>query len=445
MAKPFSFSTKRAGGNIYVQFALPDGGRTYQKSTGTNNRKEAERIAMEWLVNGNIPERINSATPTESKVNIDKLSLFNNLKTYDLTEEDVSKIIQIMKDRNFILTAVRPKTKESILIDEFLPKFWTYEDSPYRESMLAQGKNLSMSYFATCFSRANEYWLPALKGKTLGEITRDDIKKVIASKKVQSKASKTINGIIDVIVIPLRWCFNEGYIDYCNVDGLRRKSVKSKERKVLTMEMAEKLFNPDLWDNDTARIANRVGMHTGMRTNEVAALRVKDITPEGIHVGNSWCRYMGLKTCKNGEERDIPIPISKELRDELMMQAQLNPLYDGENSFIFFGLDPEKPCCPKQWNKYLRRALEKLGYKDPKEISFYSWRHFFVSRMLDVIPDKRIVMALSGHKTTAMLEHYGKHLEQEKTFEIAKQAIQEVFKEDVGESVKAKTEYKMVS
>lgn len=50
MAKPFSFSTKRAGGNIYVQFALPDGGRTYQKSTGTNNRKEAEKIAMQWLV-----------------------------------------------------------------------------------------------------------------------------------------------------------------------------------------------------------------------------------------------------------------------------------------------------------------------------------------------------------------------------------------------------------
>ena len=43
MAKPFTFSTKRAGGNIYVQFALPDGGRTFQKSTGTSIRKEAEK------------------------------------------------------------------------------------------------------------------------------------------------------------------------------------------------------------------------------------------------------------------------------------------------------------------------------------------------------------------------------------------------------------------
>ena len=45
MAKPYSFSTKRIGGNIYVQFALPGGGRTYQKSTGTTNRKDAEKIA----------------------------------------------------------------------------------------------------------------------------------------------------------------------------------------------------------------------------------------------------------------------------------------------------------------------------------------------------------------------------------------------------------------
>lgn len=32
-----------------------------------------------------------------------------------------------------------------------------------------------------------------------------------------------------------------------------------------------------------------------------------------------------LKSCKNGEERDIPIQISNELRDELMLQPQMNP------------------------------------------------------------------------------------------------------------------------
>ena len=101
MAKPFTFSTKRAGGNIYVQFALPDGGRTFQKSTGTSNRKEAEKIAMEWLVNGNIPERINSAKPSESKLNMDKLALFNlyRLPTLkgkfigEITKDDLKSVL----------------------------------------------------------------------------------------------------------------------------------------------------------------------------------------------------------------------------------------------------------------------------------------------------------------------------------------------------------------
>ena len=349
MAKPFT--TKRAGGNIYVQFALPDGGRTFQKSTGTSNRKEAEKIAMERLVNGNIPEQINSAKPSESRVRL--------------------------------------------------------------------------------------YWLPALKGKYIGEITKDDLKSVLADKRIQTLAPKTINGIIDSITIPLKWAFNEGYTENICYEGLRRKTTKSHERHILTMDEAENLFHGDYWDN--------VAMHTGMRAGEIAALRVKDIQPDGIHVGSSWCKYMELKSCKNGEERDIPIPISDELREELMIQAQMNPYFDGDESFIFFGMDPTKPACSKQWNKYLKRALTLMKYPNPKEICFHLWRHFFCSRMLDVIPDKRVVMALSGHKTTAMLDHYGKHLEQEKTLAIAKEAIKEVFKnESTNEPVEIKN-FKMVA
>lgn len=85
-----------------------------------------------------------------------------------------------------------------------------------------------------------------------------------------------------------------------------------------------------------------------------------------------------------------------------------------------------------------------MKYPNPKEICFHFWRHFFCSRMLDVIPDKRVVMTLSGHKTTAMLDHYGKHLEQEKTLAIAKEAIKEVFKnESTNEPIEIKN-FKMV-
>lgn len=50
-------------------------------------------------------------------------ALFNNLKTYDFEEEDICKIIKILKDRKIIISAIRPKTKESILIDDILETF----------------------------------------------------------------------------------------------------------------------------------------------------------------------------------------------------------------------------------------------------------------------------------------------------------------------------------
>ncbi len=75
---------------------------------------------------------------------------------------------------------------------------------------------------------------------------------------------------------------------------------------------------------------------------------------------------------------------------------------------------------PKRINSKAEKAkyqsvIEKIGYENLNDIVFHSWSHFFCSRMVDVIPDKRIVVALSGHKTSAMLDHYAKHLEDERT------------------------------
>ena len=55
--------------------------------------------------------------------------------------------------------------------------------------------------------------------------------------------------------------------------------------------------------------------------------------------------------------------------------------------------------------------------------------------MLDIIPDKRIIMALSGHKTSAMLDHYAKHLEDEKTLEVVLKAMKELFADNEDDSI----------
>jgi chromosome segregation protein len=44
---------------------------------------------------------------------------------------EIDKMISIIQKRGFILSAVKPNSKQSIPIEEFLDEFWNYEKSPY--------------------------------------------------------------------------------------------------------------------------------------------------------------------------------------------------------------------------------------------------------------------------------------------------------------------------
>ena len=429
MAEPYSIY-KRSNGIYYVQFPYSQNGKVFQKSTGCRTRAEAKKKVLEWYSDGSLlPERINankSKPNYEKKISLDKRAFFSNLRTIEFDEYDQNKIIDILKERNIIISCVVPKSKGSIDATEFYSTFWDYDKSPYVKELLSRGKSIHRSHTATYMSRIKIYWLPRIKGKTIGEITRDDIEDLFTDEKVSNLANKTINGIISSVTIPLKWAHHKGYTENNCYDGIQKLSAKSEKRNILSFEIAKKVFEID-WENDAAKLANNLAMHTGMRAGEIAGLRKGDIGEDEIIVNKSWSKYDGLKTCKNGEARFIPIPIPHELCLQLRYQAELNPYNEGNDGFIFFGLKPKAPTDFKNWNKYLRRALEEINYPNPDSICFHSWRHFFCSRMMDVVQDKRIIQAVSGHKSEQMLDHYAEHLEQEKTLQAVRKAMKEVF------------------
>lgn len=424
MAKPFTFSTKKPGGNIYVQFSLQNGGRTHQKSTGTANRKEAERIAMEWLVKGNIPKRINSKQFQHTT--IDKMRFFEDLRTADFDSQEIQNIIKILTERKIIKTAVLTDTKESRSVIDFLLEFWDYEKSPYIKEKLAKGQSIGLHHVNGNLSCIKTYWAPRLEGKCIGEITKHDVESFFTSEEAKRLAPKTVNKIISALTVPMKWAYYHEMTTHNCFEGIIKCSGKSQERKILTQEMANKLFEVE-WENDMSKIANELAMHTGLRNGELKALTLENSGNDVIYVKQAWGKYEELKSCKNGEERQIPIPIPHYLALKLRALGETNPHKSDETRFIFYSTVPGKPLEDRTLNKYLRRALEKIGYENPDEISFYSWRHFFCSRMLDYITDKRIVMALSGHKTEAMLGHYGKHLEDDRVVSFARDVMQKVF------------------
>lgn len=371
MTRPYSLF-KKSNGYFYVLFLLPDGSRSQNKSTGTKNRLEAEKKAMEWSVLGDIPVRVNSKKEKAKSQSVDRLSFFNSMATYDFSPEEIDKMISIMKKRSFILSAVKPNSKQSIPVEDFLAEFWNYDKSPYVKELAIEGKILSRSHVKTEISRVENYWIPKLKGMCIGSITNDILKEVVSDKKIQKLAGKTINGIVEGITTPLKWAMRNHYIENITFDGLKRRNTKSEEREILTMEQAEKVMNIG-WDNDKAKLANKVAMRTGMRASEIRGLRICDIQEDGIHVDHAWDRYArDNKCCKNGEARQLPIPISKELREELMFMGKMNPFCNTDKEYIFFSDKGNTPIDNSGWLKYLRRALSEIGYEKPEEIMFHA-------------------------------------------------------------------------
>jgi hypothetical protein len=225
MTRPYSLF-KKSNGYYYVQFLLADGSRSQNKSTGTKDRKEAESIAMRWAVLGDIPERINSKAEKAKSQSVDRISFFNSMSTYDFSPEEIDKMISIMQKRGFILSAVKPNSKQSIPIEEFLDEFWNYEKSPYVQELALEGKILSRSHVKNERSRVENYWIPKLKGKCIGSITNDMLKDIVSDKKIQKLAGKTINGIVESITTPLKWAMKNQYIE--NITFFREPGLLSE-------------------------------------------------------------------------------------------------------------------------------------------------------------------------------------------------------------------------
>lgn len=409
MAKPYLLY-KKPSGIYYAELLLPDGSRANRKSTGTTNKTEAEKIVMSWVVNGNIPVRTNSKE--QNVVTVDKLSLFNCLRISPLNLEDIKTILRILTERKFIKSAVLFNSPESQLIENYLCEFWDFEKSPYVKEKLLRGQSIHKDYCDELKSRIKVYWLPRIAGKSVGELTRDDVNSIFDDEKVSKLAGKTINSIVSSLTIPMKYAYLKGLTQNNCYDGIIKCSTKSKKRDVLTLEQALLLFTKAEWENDSAKLANMIAFYTGMRQGEIAALRLEDIGTDRIYIRHLWSKYEGLKETKTNESREIKIPTL--LRDDILAQASFNPHNEGMKGFVFYGLLPNQPTDPGNWRKYLNRALKNIGYSNPEKICFHAWRHLWCSRVSDLISDKRVVMKGSGHKTEFMLDHYAEHLESER-------------------------------
>jgi integrase len=265
--------------------------------------------------------------------------------------------------------------------------------------------------------RFRRYWLPAFRGRSLNDVTRQDLKEFSMSLAGRGMAPASVNKIMTVGTTCLAWAFREGLIPANPTAGLAGFSGETKKRGVLSPLEAQALFAAR-WKDKRAYAASLLACTTGLRSGEVLAIKRENIGERVLNIRHSWSVFDGLKAPKNGEVRRVPL--LPEVKEKLLELAGENPY--GPEGFIFYGTLEDRPVDRNVLLDGLHDALTGIGIDaKSRDIVFHSWRHYFAARMADRMTADQ-VSRITGHKSKAVFEEYADHITEENLEEVGRAA-----------------------
>lgn len=428
------FSLYRRGKIYYCQFYNPKTGKYLSgRSTGQKSRNAATLVVYEWEQNG-LPDRGGGGCRPVSET-IDMDTVLEAIRKTDLTSQDAERIVAALKTRGLIETAIVKAGPGSELFTAFLSRFWDYDQSPYVREKLAHGHSMGRRH---CYDMAlwlKLYWKSFFGDKRLSEIRRADLKdfsmRLAESKKLKPK---TINNILSVGTVALRWAKANDLIAANPAEGLVKFSGSTAKRGMLTEPEARRLFAVE-WVDERGRLGNLLSMTTGLRAGEVLGLQIRDIGTDRLYVRHSWGNKDGLKSTKTGVERTVPL--LETVRDVLLNLARKNPHDIGPTSFVFWSVTrADRPMDfhvlldgLKDTLLLLLLSAEELDntekverarvYWQQRAVVFHSWRHYFATHLANRV-DMRAVQLATGHRSPSMAEHYAAHAQEQDFVEVSK-------------------------
>ena len=418
---------KRKNGIIYVEFVNSDDGKKLSaRSTGETDEIKARVKAEFWKINGIPTGRKKKPRPIEEAAGIE--TIIRVIRKSDINADDALRIVSTLKSMGLIdIAAVDNTGRGAVSFADFLMSFWDYDKSEYIQDKLAHGHRFTRYHARRCLKRAKSVLVPFWGDKKLNCVNTDDLKKLSRQLAGRGLSASTINQILLVACIPLKWAFNEKIISSNPATGLTKFSITNKERGILTETEAAEVLAAD-WKDKRAFVASLISATTGARQGECVALRRSDIGEDTLSIIYNYSPLDGLKCPKNGHKRIVPL--LPEVRAALFNLLNENPHIDKENldpnydPFIFFSLKPDQPVNPKVILCGLQEVLKKIGvdYKG-RNITFHSWRHWFCSKITQQIEGEKVAK-VSGHLSESVFRKYADHIEAKNIQEVGHAAAQ---------------------
>jgi len=425
---PFSVFKRKGREFYYVQFKNEQGGYLPAVSTKQTTEASAIEVSFKWLREGK-PRKNNNNQLTNISVSL--MNLIRTLKTPD----EARLICNELKRKGFIKAFILSESVSSVKLIDYLINFWDYDQSPYVKEKLRKNHGIHRNYVTGQKLSVEKYWKPFFGTRLLGEITQNDIDRFIDSLDSLAVAKpRTYGGlssgrkniIIKAGTIPLRWAFSKEMIEKDVAKGITWFSVTARKRLLLSPELVRDLFTAE-WTDERAKLANMVAAITGLRSGEIAGLRICDIGEDYLNVQCSWNPRDKLKTTKTNEARTVLIPFP-QIINGLRELASLNPHNMGADGYVFWSEKiSTKPIEARTFVTGLRRTLVQIGMSEEAAsgYEFHGWRHFFTSYMRDKL-DFKLLKSQTGHKTNSMIIHYSDHLLPGEK-ELVRQAQMDVF------------------
>ena len=237
-------------------------------------------------------------------------------------------------------------------------------------------------------------------GKSVGALTRPDLRKWIAQLSREGLAPSSVGRAVSAARGFFRFLMLDGHIKHHPAEDLDTPQKFSYLPKFLTEEEIDRLFAaPDV--STEAGIRDRAMLElmyaAGLRVSEMVTLKQTDVDVHG-----------GVVNCHGKGSKERRVPVGKSAIHWLQQYASVKAQY-GKSPFPQLFLNRGKPLTRQFAWTTIKSYAARIGLEN---VSPHTLRHSFATHLLQHGADSRSVQALLGHSdisTTQIYTHITDH------------------------------------
>ena len=294
--------------------------------------------------------------------------------------------------------------RETITFSAFSSSFFNW-GGEWAQEKLRRGHRISQEQCEKHAQSLAKHLVPYFGKMRMSRIDDEHVRRFQATLEKEGLAGGTINRVTVALRVLLKAAYRKKMLRRLPI--VEAVSEKDHKRRGVYLPHEIRAMFGLKWPDKRCFVMNKTAAATGLRASELTGLRESKIHPEYLEVEQRWSpRYMEGPT-KTGRPRIVPIP--SLVYGELAGLLEENP-HPGEDRFVFYSVNPDRPMNQREATEALYVALGKIGIDEEarksRGLDFHAWRHTFNSLLVDRRIPLQAVQSVTGHLSEEMTQRY---------------------------------------